>query len=122
MYCRTPSPELIQHEWAAHGACSWTDPQAYFARAAQLYDRIARPPIETIAPEALTAGAVRRAFMAKNPWLQPTMIYVQADREQRLTEVRLCYDLAFKPRACIGGAGAPDTQALHLTPSLTGAF
>jgi len=122
MYCRTPPPELLQHEWQAHGGCGWTDPDKFFALAARLYDRIAMPRVEDIAPGALTAGAVRRAFEGKNPWLRPEMIYVQTDRDDRLTEVRICYDLKFRPSACLGGNGAPDRVALKLTPSLSRAF
>ena len=122
MYCRTPSPELLQHEWQAHGGCGWSDPDRFFAQGSRLYDRIVIPRIETIAPEALTAGVVRRAFVAKNPWLKPAMIYVQTDRADRLTEVRICYSLKFAAMACLGGNGAPDAVALKLTPSLTRAF
>jgi ribonuclease T2 len=122
MYCRTPSPELLQHEWAAHGACGWTDARVYFGQSAKLYDRIVMPKIEAIAPDALTAGAVRQAFMARNPWLSADKIYIQLDKGQRLTEVRLCYDLAFKPAACLSGTGAPDPVHIRLTPSATRAF
>ena len=122
MYCRTPSPELIQHEWQAHGGCGWSDPEKFFAVGSMLYGRIVMPKVEDIAPAALTAGAVRRGFVGRNPWLRPEMIYVQTDRDDRLTEVRICYDLKFRPMACIGGNGTPDGVALKLTPSLTRAF
>lgn len=122
MYCRTPSAELIQHEWQAHGACGWRDPDAFFAQAAKLYDRIRMPRIEGIPPERLTAGAVRRAFMGANPWLTAPMIFVQTDRADRLTEVRICYDLKFSPMACLGGNGTPDGTRLSLTHSLNRAF
>jgi ribonuclease T2 len=122
MYCRTPSPELLQHEWAAHGSCGWTRSEAYFGQASTLYDRIVMPRIETIAPDALTAGAVRQAFTARNPWLDKDAVYVQLDHSQRLTEVRICYDLKYKATACQGGNGAPDQAHIRLTPSLTRAF
>jgi ribonuclease T2 len=122
MYCRTPSAELLQHEWAAHGACGWTDPKAYFAQASRLYDRLVMPKIESIPPATLTAGAVRRAFVASNRWLKPETIYIQLDKGERLTEVRLCYDLAFKPMACMSGVGASDETPIRLTPSATRAF
>ena len=73
MYCRTPSPTLLQHEWQAHGTCAaWPTAQAYFGQAARLFDQLKMPKIETIAPGGLTAGAVRAAFVARNPWLKPT--------------------------------------------------
>jgi ribonuclease T2 len=122
MFCRTPSPELLQHEWQAHGSCGWRDPKAYFRQEAALYDRIVMPRIEAIPPRELTAGAVRRAFIARNPWLSPDKIYLQVDRAGRMTEVRLCYDLAFKPMSCMGGIGTPDAISIRLTPSATRAF
>jgi len=122
MFCRTPSPELLQHEWQAHGACGWTDPKAYFADAARLYDRVKMPRIETIAPAALTAGAVRRAFVAKNPWLSADKIFLAVDGGRRLKEIRLCYDLAFAPQSCRGGTGAPDAIHIRLTPSASRGF
>ena len=120
MYCRTPSPELLQHEWQAHGACGWTDPASYFRQASRLYDRVVKPRIETL--EDPTAGSLRAAFAAKNPWLRPDMIWVQTGEAGRLTEIRICYDLKFRPVGCAGGLGAPDSLKLRLTPSLTGAF
>jgi ribonuclease T2 len=118
MYCRTPSAALLQHEWQAHGSCGWETPAAYFRDATRLYDRVALPKIEAI--PNLTAGGLRRAFGAKNRWLPAQAIFVAADKEGRLTEVRLCYDLAYKPAACPGGAGAPDNKAITLTRSTTG--
>jgi len=115
MYCRTPSAALLQHEWEAHGSCSWTDPKAYFAQAAKLYDAVKLPRIEDRA--GLTAGQLRQALVAGNPWLSPAAVFVAADKERRLTEVRLCYDLAYKPAVCPGGNGAPDDLALSLTRS-----
>ena len=122
MFCRTPSPELLQHEWQAHGSCGWSDSTAYFRQEAALYDRIVMPKIEAIPPRELTAGAVRRAFIAKNPWLSPGKIYLQVDKAGRMTEIRLCYDLAFKPMSCMGGTGTPDAIPIRLTPSATHAF
>jgi ribonuclease T2 len=122
MFCRTPSAELLQHEWQAHGACGWTAPAAYFRRAAALYDRIVLPRMETIAPEALSAGAVRRAFIARNPALRPEGVMVAGDAQGRLTEVRLCYDLAFRPAACPGGLAPADAVRFSLTPSRSRGF
>lgn len=122
MYCRTPSPELLQHEWQAHGACGWSDPKAYFQQEAALYDRVAMPRIEAIPRAELSAGAVRRAFVERNPWLKPQNIFVAVDKGGRLKEMRLCYDLKFRPMTCMGGVGTPDVVRLRLTPSRSGAF
>jgi ribonuclease T2 len=115
MYCRTPSAQLLQHEWEAHGACAWDTPSAYFRQAAKLYDRVKLPKIE--GRPALTAGALRAAFVAGNPWLRPEAVFVAADRDHLLSEVRLCFDLAYKSAACPGGTGAADDERLVLTPS-----
>jgi ribonuclease T2 len=124
MYCRTPSPILLQHEWQAHGTCAaWDSPQAYFGQASALFDRLTIPKIEQIPAADLTAGAVRAAFVAKNPGLAADGVYVQTLRGSgALSEVRICYDLKFKPAACLSGAGAPDGVHMTLAPSQTGAF
>lgn len=122
MFCRTPSPTLLQHEWQAHGACGWSDPKAYFERAARLFDHLVMPKIEAIPADRLTAGAIRAAFIVRNPAFAPGDISIQTTRAEELAEVRLCYDLKFKPTACPGGAGAPDGVHLRLAPSRTGAF
>jgi ribonuclease T2 len=120
MYCRTPSAALLQHEWEAHGSCAWDDPAAYFRQAARLYDRVKLPRIE--GRTALTAGELRTAFVAGNPWLRREAVFVAADKEGVLSEVRLCFDLAYKVAACPGGTGAPDERRLTLTPSTTRRF
>jgi ribonuclease T2 len=117
MFCRTPSPELLQHEWQAHGSCGWTDPGAYFGQAARLYDRIVMPRIEEIDRGRLTAGTLRRAFTRANRWMSPDMLFVAVDKGGRLSEVRVCYDLRFQPAACRGGTGTPDRIPLRLTNS-----
>ena len=125
MWPRTPSAVLMQHEWQKHGTCAaWPDARAYFAQAARLYDRIVVPKIEAIPKDRFTAGTVRAAFIAKNPWLRPDEIFVQSlrDRDDALSEVRICYDLAFRPDACPGANGAPDAARLTLAPSPSGAF
>ena len=117
--CRTPSVDLVQHEWAAHGTCGWDAPEAYFARSAALYDGLTKPD-----PTALggggrgpTAGRLRDAFVAANPGLPRDAIYVAVDPDDRLREVRLCHDLTFRPAACpVGGLGAPDAAVLTVEP------
>ena len=116
MYCRTPSAELLQHEWQAHGACGWPDAPAYFAEAARLYDRLKRPRLRG---EHLTAAAIRQAFAHANPALPPDAIIV-AQRDGRFSEARVCYDMAFKPRTCPPGQGAkPQARLIISTPPRT---
>ncbi|MCS6624689.1 hypothetical protein N0B44_17365 [Roseibacterium beibuensis] len=117
--CRTPSVDLVQHEWAAHGTCGWDTPEAYFERAAALYDRLSRPDPTALAAagEGPTAGRLREAFAALNPGLPREAIHIAVTPESRLREVRVCHDLAFEPAACpAGGLGAPDGVVLTVEP------
>jgi ribonuclease T2 len=120
MYCRTPSAALLQHEWEAHGSCAWETPQAYFHDAAKLYDRVRLPRIEQ--QPHLTAGQLRAAFVASNRWLSPGAVFVATDKAGVLSEVRLCFDLHYRPAACPGGVGARDDVVLTLTPSTRRSF
>jgi ribonuclease T2 len=123
MYCRTPSPVLLQHEWQAHGTCAhWPDAKGYFTQAARLYDALNIPRIERLGGAQLDAGALRAAFVTANPALRADEIFVQTRRGGDLAEVRICYDLAFHPTACLDGNGAPDRVRVQVAPSRTGAF
>lgn len=120
--CRTPSVDLVQHEWAAHGTCGWETPEAYFARSAALYDALNKPDPTALATASggrgLTAGALRDAFAAANPGLPREAVHVATGPGDRLREVRLCHDLTFKPAACpAGGLGAPDGVRLTVEPA-----
>lgn len=111
--CRTPSVDLVQHEWAAHGTCGWETPEAYFAQSARMYDKLARPTPR----EGMTAGQLRDAFVAANPGLPRDSVYVATTDRVRLREVRICNDLSFNPRSCPGGeVGAPDATVLTVEP------
>ena len=111
--CRTPSVDLVQHEWAAHGTCGWETPEAYFAQSATMYDRLVRPD-----PRGLrTAGELRDAFARANPGLPREAVFVATADGDRLREVRICNDLSFNPRPCPGGdVGAPDATVLTVEP------
>lgn len=117
--CRTPSVDLVQHEWAAHGVCGWETPEAYFRQSAALYDAIVRPDPTTLAPggRGPTAGQLRDAFARANPGLPREGVYIAVSSGNRLREVRICHDLEFKPRACPGGdVGTPDPVVLTVEP------
>jgi len=117
--CRTPSVDLVQHEWAAHGVCGWDTPEAYFEQAASLYDGLVKPDPETLSPSGRgpTAGQLRDAFVAANPGLPRDAIYIAVAEGDRLREVRICHDLDFRPAACpVGGLGAADATVLTVEP------
>lgn len=111
--CMTPSAEMLQHEWAAHGTCGWDNPDAYFAQASKLWDGLQRPALA--GRESMTAGEIRDAFKAANPWLDRNGIYIKAASGNWLEDVRFCYDLQYRPMAC-RGVGAPDHAPLKLAP------
>lgn len=111
--CMTPSTVMQQHEWAAHGTCGWTTPEAYFGQAATLWNVVRSPaPLGT----TMTAGALRDAFVAANPWMKRDGIYIKTVEGGRLMDVRVCYDLAYSPVACKGPLGAGDDAVLTIEP------
>ena len=118
--CRTPSVDLVQHEWAAHGTCGWETPEAYFARAGGMYDALNKPdPTALAAPGARgpTAGQLRDAFVATNPGLRRDAVYIAVASGNRLREVRICHDTGFRPSACpTGERGTPDRVVLTVEP------
>lgn len=117
--CRTPSVDLVQHEWAAHGTCGWETPEAYFEQAAVLYDGLKRPDpmVLSTGDRGPTAGRLRDAFVAANPGLPRDAVYIAVASGNRLREVRICHDLQFRPASCpVGGVGTPDPVVLTIEP------
>jgi ribonuclease T2 len=110
--CMTPSVELLQHEWAAHGTCGWETSAAYFQQASALWSRLSRPTPR----DQMTAGDLRAAFAKANPGLPREAINVRVASGNRLLEVGVCHDMAFRPAACPRGVGAPDKVVLRVTP------
>lgn len=108
--CMTPSAASLQHEWAAHGTCGWTSSEAYFKQAQVLWRSVKLPSMAA----TMTAGQVRDAFVAANPGVVRRGIYIKST-DGRLEDVRLCYDLRYRPAACQGGQGAPDEATLRIT-------
>lgn len=113
-WCLTPSPSLLEHEWAKHGTCHWPDAATYFAAEQRVAATIVLPDLDQ--SPAASAGAVRDAFVAANPAVPRTAIFVGTDRNQWLTEVRVCLDLAERPAACTAGTGAADAVPLRVWP------
>ena len=115
--CRTPSVDLVQHEWAAHGTCGWETPEAYFAQAAALYDPLVKPePLSLAGADGrLTAGELRDGWATANPGLPRDSLQIAVTDEGALREIRLCLDLEFQPRPCPDGdIGAGDRRVLRV--------
>ncbi len=113
--CATPSEQLIQHEWAKHGTCMRTTPEAYFQRSTSMYRAIRYPDMEALSQGALTVGAFKQAFAAKNRAIPANAIRVTTTREGWLDELWLCLDTRFRYRRCEAGTGgAADDAALKI--------
>ncbi len=115
--CRTPSPDLLQHEWIRHGTCMADTPEEYFATAARIYDRVVMPDMVALAAAGPTAGDLRRAFASANPGLSASAVSVQLSDGNWLNEVRLCMNRSFAYATCPPGErGAPDGQPMRVQP------
>jgi len=95
------SPQLMYHEWQAHGTCSGLDAATYF-RAADRALASVRIPAAFEAPRrarSMTARALVDAFRAANPQLPENAVRVACSRGE-LAEVRICLNRDLSPRAC----------------------
>jgi ribonuclease T2 len=110
--CATPSEQLIQHEWAKHGTCMKTTPQAYFQRSTGLYRAIRYPDMAALSQGPLTVGAFKQAFAAKNRAIPAEAIRVTATREGWLDELWLCLDTRFRYHRCEAGTGGAADDAV----------
>ncbi|WP_010217262.1 ribonuclease T2 family protein [Sphingomonas sp. PAMC 26621] len=109
--CATPSPQLIQHEWAKHGTCMGVTPDAYFARSTGLYDRLRFPDIRALSRRPVNAGQVASAIARANPGLPAEAIRVTVNKRGWLDELWLCLDTRFAYAPCHPGSGgvSPET-------------
>lgn len=108
----TPSPQLLQHEWAKHGSCMAPDATRYFAEESRLYRLVAVPDMAALARRrALTAGDVATAFAVANPRIPAEAVRVHANKKGWLDEIWLCLDRTRRFAACDadqGGGAAAD--------------
>lgn len=103
--CATPSPQLIQHEWAKHGTCMQTSPTKYFRDSTRLYRRLRYPDMDALSRAPLTAGGFAQAIAAANPGLPATSVRVTATKNGWLDELWLCLDIAYRYERCRPGSG-----------------
>jgi ribonuclease T2 len=99
-FCMTPSPQLLQHEWAKHGTCATDKPEKYFKAASLLYGAIKYPDLEALSFKRLSVGSFSVAFLRANPGLRPGMMSVDISRDGWFEGVRICLDTALRPRLC----------------------
>lgn len=116
--CMTPSPQLLQHEWARHGSCMAATPEAYFGAASRLFAAVAMPDMAALsARPGLTVGDLKSALVAANPALPRDAVAVRT-RAGWLEEVHLCLDRRQNYARCpVWQRAAPDGARLRIEPS-----
>ncbi len=114
--CMTPSPRLMARQWAKHGSCMTSSPDAYFKVTAILWRSLRLPDLAALSRRSeLSAGDVRRAMARANPAIAPQSIAVITGRGGWLEEIRLCYGRDFMPKPCDRGrTGAADKAGVRI--------
>ncbi len=112
--CMTPSPDLLAHEWAKHGACMASTPDAYFKAGAELLRTVRFPDMARLSRRpGLTAGDLRSALRGTTPAIPATAIRVKANARGWLDEVHICYGKDLQPATCTE-RGAEDSAPLKI--------
>jgi ribonuclease T2 len=109
--CMTPSPWLLEHEWAKHGSCMTKRPETYFKVSAILWRSIRWPDADYLSrKKGLTAGYLREAFLRLNPAFRLDQVGIDTSHTGWLRGIHLCYGRDFLPRSCprrrLGPAGS----------------
>jgi ribonuclease T2 len=114
--CMTPSPGLLEHEWAKHGSCMAKTPDAYFAMARAAWRRVEWPDADALSRRHdLKVGELRAAFIAANPGWRAEQVSIQLTLSGWLREVQLCFGADRKPQACPRfRRGAADAKPLKI--------
>lgn len=103
--CSTPSPQLLQHEWAKHGTCMQTTPGDYFAKSTGLYGKLRYPDMDALSRKPLNVAQFTEAFATANPGVPANAVRVTANARGWLDEVWLCLDRKFDYTRCEAGSG-----------------
>jgi ribonuclease T2 len=114
--CMTPSPALLEHEWAKHGSCMARTPEAYFGTATSLWRPLRWPDADRLSRnDGLTVGELRRELALANPRWPAAGIGVVLSRSGWLREIRLCYSRRLEPMPCTRSRlGPPDAAPLKI--------
>jgi ribonuclease T2 len=114
--CMTPSPELLEHEWAKHGSCMARTPEAYFATAREAWGKVVWPDADRLSrKQGLTVGDLRQAFLAANPGWKGDALSIRLSPSGWLREMHLCFNERRKPVQCAAARrGAHDGQAMKI--------
>lgn len=99
--CMMPSTRLMAHEWAKHGSCMVRTPESYFKVSQILWDSLRLPDLNDLSrQDTLNAGAIRHAFLRRNPDWRAEQVGVHLNARGWLTEMRLCYGKDYRPARC----------------------
>ena len=114
--CMTPAPQLLEHEWAKHGSCMAKTPESYFRVAGILWKALRWPDMNRLSRQPdLTAGELRRAFVATNQGWRADAVGITTGPGGWLREIKLCYGRDFMPEACPRGSyGTPNSASLKI--------
>lgn len=112
-YWATPSPQLMQHEWAKHGTCiPGATPETYFDQSNRLFYGLRFPDMRSLAEAPTTESKFAQAFAAANPGMQPDSIRLNLDKQGWLQEVWLCLDTGYQSVQC--AAPAQPARVVHI--------
>jgi ribonuclease T2 len=98
-----PEPELLAHEWRAHGSCSGLGADAFFQTARTAFHSVTIPPaLQTLSTqESMPPDQIVRLFAASNPAI-PRSSFVVSCGHNYLTALEVCLDKNLHPVACSG--------------------
>lgn len=103
----TPSPQLLQHEWAKHGSCMTDDPVAFFTEETRIYRTIHAPDMVALAKRrGMSASDVQQAIAAANPGMTANMMRLNVNKKGWLEEVWFCLGKDRRPRPCPASQGS----------------
>ncbi len=104
-YRATPSPQLLQHEWAKHGTCvPGMTPDSYFRQSSRLFFALRSPDMDSLAKAPLTEGQLVEAFAPVNPGTSAESIRLNLDKQGWLQAVWFCLDTNFRATRCAAPA------------------
>ncbi|CAN5245644.1 ribonuclease T(2) [soil metagenome] len=113
--CSTPSVQLLQHEWAKHGTCMQTTPDAYFARSTGMFGKLKFPDMDALSRSPATAGKLAEAIAAVNPGVPADAVRVTRNAKGWLDELWFCLDKQFAYERCKAGTGGvPANSAIKI--------
>jgi ribonuclease T2 len=118
MLDQMPAPQLIYHEWDAHGTCSGLAPVDYFDTVRKARAAITIPPayVEPQAPLTVAPQDVVDGFVKANEGLTPAGITLDCDRT-RLRQVRICLTRDLKFRDCTDTRNACRADKVVMPPA-----